>query len=273
MNPLNRTISILIFHPEGNLANNPNLSAMVGLLSDRGHEVSITAPDRPFSKSTDMRVENIVRRRLTQRIVTLLGRTEIRWKLGRHIPEALLRRRTFDVAIGVDRQGLLEAAAYARQRLPFGLVSYEIFFDDECAPGFKQLERQVATQAMFALDLRRRTSPPPLRAETGIPQSRIATMPVAGTDTYQTADWSRTSELTGTLGIDPSKRIAILAGSLEEWAVAPDIIARLQDWPRDWVLVVNDRYSRSPQWLQDAAMEHRESLYVLPGRLEHGSAR
>src|SRR6516165_6263623 len=135
---------ILFVHPEGNLANNPNLSAVVELLASSGHEIVVRCPHGNFAQHEHPNVRVLgVSRRVQGKLFELSGHPQ-KWLLGKLLL-TLLPPTTppTDIIIGVDRQGLIEGAAIARlKNVPLACWSYEIFFSAECFPRLKAQERR-----------------------------------------------------------------------------------------------------------------------------------
>src|SRR5262249_60546682 len=116
--------------------------------------------------------------------------------------------------------------------------SYEIFFATECSSDFKALERREASSVRFAVaqdDLRARL----LSEETGIPDDRILRIPVAGTGARPAA---RTRYLNERFGIPVDRRIAIFAGSVDEWTLARPLFENLPLWADKLGLVLHHRF-------------------------------
>jgi hypothetical protein len=51
------------------------------------------------------------------------------------------------------------------------------------------------------------------------------------------------------LGIPKNKRVAILMGSIADWAMAKEVILSALAWPDDWALIIHDRYGMTGQRL------------------------
>lgn len=262
--------SILVVHPEGNLSTNPNLSAFVSILADHGHSVSVLAPNRPFARSADQRVKAIIHSKLLDRVLAHLGNHTLTWATAMpFVGRALRPSPRPDVVIGIDRQGLLEAWGIARTTgAVLALMSYEIMFEAECGQAFKQVERQAARNVALAIaqDAERADC---LAAETGIARDKIMLMPVGGTNgDAGPRPAERSGALVDRLGLPPTAKIALHAGSLENWTLMREVIAGLGDWPAPWVLVVNERQGARPSWLEEALVLHADRLFILPGGVE-----
>lgn len=235
---------VLIIHPEGNLNNNPNLTGIVELLVEAGYSVDVKCPRMPISQTAPC---DHVRLRFelglfSRRQPRLIDRFRFHVLTGLVAllcdPKILFQR--YALVIGVDRYGLVEASAIGRLLgIPTALISYEIFFADECSPGFKDVEREAARTLQFAIcqDAVRAGF---LARENNIPVEKILCVPVAG----RTAkDGDRTYLLHDRLGIARSKKIALVSGSIEHWSGIGPLAASVGDWPSDWVLVLHDRYA------------------------------
>ena len=146
----------------------------------------------------------------------------------------------------------------ASKGIPLANWSYEIFFATECSSDFKALERREASSVRFAVaqdDLRARL----LSEETGIPNDRILRIPVAGTGTRPAA---RTRYLNKRFGIPADRRIAIFAGSVDEWTLARPLVESLPLWPENWVLVMHHRYGYVSDWQRSARHRMPSRFYL-----------
>jgi hypothetical protein len=251
---------ILFVHPEGNLANNPNLSAIIELLTRAGHEIILRSRRGSFARHKNPNVSVLEVRYRIQRKLMQLSCHPRKWFLGKLLI-TLVPPMTppADLVVGVDRQGLIEGAVIARSKgIPLAYWSYEIFFTTECSSNFKALERREASSVRFAVaqdDLRARL----LSEETGIPNDRILRIPVAGTGTRPAA---RTRYLNERFGIPADRRIAIFAGSVDEWTLARPLVESLPLWPENWVLVMHHRYGYVSDWQRSARHRMPSRFYL-----------
>ncbi|NDJ10849.1 MAG: hypothetical protein EBY17_06605 [Acidobacteriia bacterium] len=235
---------VLIVHPEGNLNNNPNLTGIVELLVEAGYAVDVKCPRMPISQTAPcrdvrMRFEMGLFSRRRQQLIDRFGFNLLTGVAALLCDPSILFQR-YALVIGVDRYGLVEASAIGRLLgIPTALISYEIFFADECSPGFKEVERRAARSIRFAVcqDAVRTEF---LSRENNIPVENILCVPVAGR-TPKAGD--RTYRLHDRLGIDRSKKIALVSGSIEHWSGIGPLASSVGDWPSDWVLVLHDRYA------------------------------
>ena len=251
---------ILFVHPEGNLANNPNLSAIIELLTRSGHEIIVSSPRGSFARHENPNVRVLEVRHRIQRKLMQLSCHPLTWSLGKLLI-TLVPPMTppADLVVGVDAQGLIEGAVIARSKgIPLAYWSYEIFFATECSSDFKALERREASSVRFAVaqdDLRAGL----LSDEAGIPDDRILRIPVAGTGARPAA---RTRYLNERFGIPAKRKIAVFAGSVAEWTMARKLVDGLPLWPDDWVLVMHDRYGGVSEW-QRVARQHIPNRFYI----------
>ncbi len=256
---------IAIIHPEGNLANNPHLSGLVDLLLERGREVHLLCGPHHSQQQA--------RRHPLLRVVAPLpphgpwdglrgvlhGPDEtsaMAWTAVHALPR-------YALVLGVDL-GIVEAAAVARaQGVPHGLISYELYFEEETGPEFKRPEREACRGLAFAVcqDAERAGE---LARQNGIDPGRILNMPVAGRGARP---GERTDALHRTLGLAPEIKLAVVIGSAEAaWTGVPALLEGLAAWPRDWTLVLHHRYSQAEfgHALRGLGRDLRDRVRVSP---------
>jgi hypothetical protein len=226
---------IVIFHPEGNLANNPHLSAMTHLLAERGHQVFVCAPSGRFVTPTAAAVR---------------------------VSESPPLHPRPDIVVGVDAAGLIQASSFAKRHgSPLVYLSYEIFFSEETDAALKREEREAAASVSLAIsqdDNRARL----LAQEAGLDEKIVFRMPVAG---CRPCPGPPVRTWPDKFGIPPDRKIAIFAGCVAEWSGIPALVKTLERWPARWVLLVHDRYSWYPDWLYAARESHPGTLYISEG--------
>jgi len=140
------------------------------------------------------------------------------------------------LVLGVDREGIIVARELAkRYAVPYGLVSFEIMFQEETSLEFKLPERHACRDIAFALvqdGLRARN----LSEENLIPEEKMVLVPVGGHGVR------RRPAQTSCKHAPEGKRVALYMGSLEPWTLVDEVLAGLGDWPDDWVLLLHERY-------------------------------
>ena len=233
---------ILIIHPEGNINNNPNLTGIVEILCENGFRVHVLSPrvhgvyqQAPCPGSNLDLVAN-------SDMAMFEGLVLFAGKKGEEVEKAIAYIKTsysdFQLVIGIDR-GIIEADLIARiLKIPCGLISYEILFEDETSAQFKKPEIEACQSISFAV------CQDPERAELLSIQNRIDSskmfhIPVAGR-TVKPAP--RTRYLHQQLNINPNKKIALLVGSVSEMSRIDFLAESAKHWPNDWVLVFHNRY-------------------------------
>lgn len=212
--------NILLVHIEGNINNNANLSGIVEILCERGHHVDV-----------------LLHRR--SNIFQAPPHPDARMLFIEPNTQQIALRPPYDLVIGVDCDGIRLGARVAHQLgVPLGLISYEIFFENEIEATSKQLEIDACRNVRFAVvqDALRGEL---LCSQNHVPRGRIILLPVGGRGARA---GQRQFLLNERLGIPRDKKIAILAGSITSWSMADRLIKSAMSWPDNWVLVLHGRY-------------------------------
>ena len=231
----------MILHQEGNLNNNPNLTGIIECLCERGYLVDYygfrrNIPQVAPCPGVDMKLFAPLGRTVTNGFVNLddamVQNPELTIGFIRHVlPD-------YDLVIGIDR-AIIEADLIARLKgIPYGLISYEIYFLSETNNDFKRVEVNACQGIDFAVcqdDLRSGH----LIKENIISPDKMVNIPFAGRRTYAP---ERCDYLHRELGIPADKKIALTIGSLSQWTMTDFLISSTYQWPEDWVLVVHNRY-------------------------------
>jgi hypothetical protein len=239
-------IRIAIFHPEGNLLNNPNLSGIVEKLCENGCIVDIYSHRRehyqgaPCVGSTFIYRENIftyyldIRIPYFHRIRNLVKRTQIEC-----FSEYVIKKKMPNFVIGIDADGIKQAYQFASEhRLPYGLISYEMLFHDEIGIDNKTEEIQACKSIAFAVsqdNIRAKM----LSEENNIGYDKIIIIPNSG---YKVNMATKNYYLHNLLNIQKEKNIALFMGSIADWTCIDEVIECSASWPDDWVLVIHHRY-------------------------------
>lgn len=246
---------VLLIHPEGNVYNNPTLKCIIDLLLSRGVEITIRYSRvflrAPFPHVKGIKpigygyffykIKNIIFYHLSSPRLAWLSV----WVESQFVYEA------YDVVIGIDRLGLIEAA-YLNQitSTPFIFFSFEIFFESETSSSFKSLERRAAKYVKwwFVQDELRAHH---LHQENHLDPETCKLIPLASTGLGELS----TNRLRDQLGIPTDKHVAILIGSVTSWSMAAEIVASTIDWPDDWVLIVHERYGNTKSKLETLGVD------------------
>ncbi len=234
---------ILILHPEGNSFNNPTLKAFIDHCVAEDVEVDIwhrrslaPTPQTPKVKWLSY-----------GRIWALMKM----WALSRICSKAIASVlvhlenwfvfRTYDLIIGVDREGLIDAHHLSRlTKVPYVFFSFEIMFANETSEKFKRYEREAAASVRLWLvqDSDRALH---LSRENGLDMKNVFLCPVSSPGSPSLP----LRRLRDALSIPPEKKVAIVIGSIASWSMADRILASVISWPDDWVLLVHERYGRT----------------------------
>ena len=230
---------ILILHPEGNIHNNPNLAGIVDILCDAGCTVEVMSPRRqeiyqgPLREGARLTLVDIPWRQ-GPFIFVNLDQSELN-----NIPATVNSRiAEFDFVFGVD-MGIVEASLIAKVKgIPHGLISYELFFATEAGREFKQWEINACRNLAFAIcqdEVRSKL----LSEENNIPQDKIINIPVVGRGfrKIEGVDYLRNR-----FHISAGVKIALYMGSLSDWAMTGYLAESAVQWPKDWCLVLHNRY-------------------------------
>ena len=242
---------VLIIHPEGNAFNNPSIKALIDLLQSYGVIVSIryqrSAVPMANSSGVILRPWGKIYGRLKRIVFDYFASELISYALI--LGELLFLQEKYDLIVGVDRQGIIEAYLWWRlTRIPYVFWSFEIMFLSETSVKYKKLEKQASKFASlwFVQDKLRASK---LRSENDFANYNCRFVPLASAGIGEFSD----KRLRDELGIPKSKKVAMLMGSLSEWSMASEVIQTVDRWPSDWVLIVHDRYGRTDAFIRKIA--------------------
>jgi hypothetical protein len=232
---------ILIIHPEGNLLNNPNLYAMVALLSENNFSLDYMAETvSELKKRTNL--SNFGALSLKQCLMDF----------------DLISRKGYCLIIGIDR-GVIYAGKFANKlTIPYCYICYEINFGDEIGELKKREEIEACKNISFAI-CQDNVRSYWLSKENHIPQEIIFNVPVAG---FSKSNYYKSKYLYETLRIPLEKKIALFLGSISKWTMIDKLVKQTELWPDNWVLVLHDRYGRvSHNFLNDLS-EIKNKIYI-----------
>lgn len=231
---------ILIIHPEGNTFNNPTLKCIVDLLREKNIEIYIKYSQSlaPMPMLNGIKLFPYTGRHKKIKNI-IFDKIAIQWLIELYVrltvPENLSG---FEFILGVDRQGLIEAAALSRiYGLRCVFISFEIMFEAETGLRYKNIERKASRQIKywFVQDEIRKQC---LIEENNLPEKDSVLVPLASAG-KGVFDKKR---LRDELAIPIGKKVAILIGSIANWSMAKEIIESVSGWSEDWVLIIHNRY-------------------------------
>ena len=232
---------IMVIHPEGNINDNANLAGILETLCQKGYAVDYYGLKRNVPQGAQipgvrMFLKDQRGRKPLDGLVcidadgspSILKTVEI---TAGSLP-------VYDLIIGVDR-GIIEAGLLARSRnVPYGLISYEIFFQSETGMEFKREEIEACKGLAFAV-CQDKVRAGHLARENRIDFEKIITIPMGGRGIFEPG---KTDYLHRKLRIPYDKQIALMIGSLSKWTMINYILASQRSWPDEWVLVLHGRY-------------------------------
>ncbi len=248
-----RPKQVLIIHADGNLFNNPSLKCIADLLLQRGCEIDFRYPKSfapmPATKGIRLlpfgpklwRIKSFIFNRLCISPLVFLSA----------LLEQLFLYKKYDLIIGVDRQGLIEAEMLHKiTQTPFVYISFEIMFESETSAHCKKLERNASRDVSFWV-VQDKERAEQLQRENHLNTGNRFLLPLASSGVGEIA----AERLRDRLGIPDDKYVAITIGSVADWSMTREIIQSVASWPDDWVLIVHERYGRTSQSLEDALAE------------------
>lgn len=175
-----KDVKILVIHPEGNINNNPNLSGIVEILCENNYSVDILSPKLNIPQiapcdGSKFILFNRKLKKIEQKFSGLIQYNPLFVQLKRsHF------KGRYNLIIGVDRDGIIEASYLSRLlNVPYGLISYEIFFESETSKKYKEIEIEACEKIEFAVcqdNLRSSL----LAQENRIDLNKIINIPVSG---------------------------------------------------------------------------------------------
>jgi hypothetical protein len=250
---------VLLIHAEGTTFTNPSLDALIAALTENGIACDLRTPagTPPPPRSAVVwlpvrpvlrRIKSVVTNRLSSRAGTaVVARLE----------HAFVYRRAYDLIIGVDRRGIIEAREVARLvGCAYAYFSFEIMFAAETSARFKRPE-QVASRGACLWVVQDAERGRELARENGLSEDRRMLLPLAARGPAAPA----VDRLRDRLGVPPERRVAISIGSLEGWTLAADLLVAVAHWPAEWVLIVHERFGRA----RELVLQHAPAAAPLIG--------
>jgi len=219
---------ILIIHPEGNTANNPNLYSILESLQ------IIYCIDL-----VGMKRSNVYQDVLFENVNFIFFDDFDSCKIINDNLINDLSENDYSLIIGVDL-GIIPASIISQKKnILYGLISYEIIFEDEFDEFLKTEEVNACQNISFAI------CQDPLRSyllskENKIKLEKILNIPVAG---RFNGPYKKNKYLREKLNIPDDKKIALYIGSLGTWTLTDVLINQVDNWSDDWVLVLHPRYA------------------------------
>jgi len=237
----------LIIHTDGNSFNNPTLKCIIDLLLEKGCEIDLRYPESdapmpcyegirflPFGVWLRRWKSHVFDRYCSRPLVFLSV-----------LVEKFVYYKKYDLIIGVDRQGLIEASVLNKiTKTPYVYISFEIMFEDETSARYKSLEKE-ASKGVAAWLVQDEERAGQLQRENLLNPSNKILLPLASAGVGVV----KVDRLRDRLGIANTKKVAIAIGSISGWSMTNQILECVADWPEEWVLIVHARYGKTRELL------------------------
>ncbi len=206
-----------MIHTDGNTYNNPSLKCLFDLLLENGYTIDLRYPSSfapmpivenvrllPYGRLVG-RIKRVVFNRLCSRVLMFLS----------VLLETLLYYKRYDLIIGIDRQGLLEADILNRMKqTPYIYFSFEISFADETSDHFK-LPEKIAARNVSRWVVQDESRAEALRHENGLDDYKKMLLPLASAGKGHASS----ERLRDILAIPVGKKVAIVVGSVSKWSM------------------------------------------------------
>lgn len=235
--------NVLIIHTDGNSFNNPSLKCLMDLLLGEGCEIDLRYPKSKAPMPDTKGIRLLPFGKTILRLKTVIFDRVCSWPLVflSVFIEKLVFYKTYDLIIGVDRQGLIEAHVLNKiTKIPYIFISFEIMFEGEISTRCKSLERTASKNAAIWL-VQDEVRAEQLQHENSLQPSNRILLPLASAG----VGIEKVERLRDRLGIPHDKSVAISIGSVDGWSMTNRIIKCVAVWPEEWVLVVHERYGRT----------------------------
>lgn len=241
--------SVLIIHPEGNSYNNPTMKCLIDLLRDRDIDLHIMhqktiAPMPPYRGVVYHswgrlfgKLKKIALSKFSSKTLSLIVTYY----------ESLLIPKSFDLIIGVDREGLIQSCFLSKIfNVPYVFFSFEIMFEDETSSKFKKLEKysSESVSAWFVQDSIRAKQ---IHLQNQLAMDRCSLLPLAS----KGRGVHSISRMRDAIGVSLDKKTVLLMGSPSGWSMWPEVLSTVNEWPSDWVLILHGRYGFTSQYIEE----------------------
>lgn len=241
---------ILIIHPEGNFNYNPNLSSILELFLQQEYLIDILCQEY-ININQEIRSE----------FVSIFFYNHF-IEINKNIPIDFTKEleyldfKSYHLIIAIDLGVVLAYKISIIYKIPYALISFEIFFKDEKLTHSKELEIQACSRVSFviATDIIRGLI---LSSENKISISKIFFVPISSP--YK-GPYSKSNFLRKKFNISCEKKIAIHIGSFSDWTMDEEIIQQSRLWGDEWVLILHGRYGINSK-LQ-ARLKGRRNIYL-----------
>jgi hypothetical protein len=251
---MNYKKKVLIIHPEGNMYNNPTMKCIIDMLEDLGADISIRYRRSLAYVKENKNIRLFPYNKRHEKIKGyIFDKIMNRYLIQLYVLLMLLKyKNNYDIIIGVDRQGLIEASIISKYtRIPYIYISFEIIFESETNKKFKDIERisSKCVKYWFVQDeIRMRC----LINENNLDEINCIKLPLASAGDGVFCK----KMLRDDLLIPKNLKLAILMGSINDWTMSKEIIKSVIMWPEEWALIVHSRYGDTERIIKRMIKEY-----------------
>lgn len=244
-NKIFKNFNVAIFEPHYDFSTNPTLTTLTEKLIRLGANMDLYCPG--FRDYPDLELPiNLLPFPYRPRLWCYgPKRTWLNLKryfsTGAWCAHSTLRRKKYDLVLGVDQEGIIAAWSFTRKtNVPMGYLSFELMFRSELRKASEIKEKtdeMLASQHADFIIIQDESRAKLLRTENLIDESKIVLLPVAP----QNSITIKSDYLRRKFQIPLDKKIVLHSGSFKEWTYPVELVDSLSDWPRDLVLVIHTR--------------------------------
>lgn len=249
---------VLILQREGNAFNNPSLKCIIDLLLENKYQIDIRYRNSYAVMPPVRWIRYLPYGRIIGLFKLILSDRLCAWPMiifSVYVENFFLYNK-YDLIIGIDRHGLVEASALSKlTNTPYIFISFEIMFKSETSVRYKSIEQTASKDVAFWI-VQDEVRAKQLQSENLLSSSNKFLLPLASAG----SGLLKTERLRDYLGIPEGKKVAILIGSVTGWSMTGQIIKSAIDWPEDWVLIVHERYGRTSRLLAEEAVAFHDAI-------------
>ncbi|ESS66969.1 glycosyl transferase family 2 [Methyloglobulus morosus KoM1] len=241
---------VLIINSDGNAFNNPSLKCIIDLFLENGYKIDLRYPKSRAPTPSYPGIRFLPYGNLLKAIKLFVIDGLYFWTLiylSVYI-EKFVHYKDYDLLIGVDRRGLIEASVLNKiTGTPYIFISFEIMFACETSLRYKQVEKNAA-QKVSAWLVQDRIRAEQVQIENDLDPANKILLPLASAEIGKTGH----NRLRDSLGIPIEKKVAIMIGTLAGWTMADQVLENVSKWPENWVLIIHHRYGNTYKSLRDS---------------------
>lgn len=180
----------------------------------------------------------------------------------------ILFSKEIDLILGVDREGLILASVFSKiMKKPFSYISFEIMFRTETSFRFKHIET-YASKNVKRWYIQDKLRAQLLSKENGMSLENCFTLPLASRGIGKLPN----SRVRDKLNIPADQKVAIMFGGLQKWSMVEEVLSSIQNWPKNWSLILHFRYGNTStklnRILNGISSTNKEKIYISDFRFD-----